>query len=59
MSNSPQFSTSEARWIGRQLKISWSRIDPEQFRRGLEVEVEHGAIDPETNVTGNDPAAHG
>jgi hypothetical protein len=26
----------------------------EQFRRGLEVELKHGAIDPETNVTGDD-----
>jgi hypothetical protein len=38
-----------------QLKIDWSQIDLEQFRRGLEVELEHGAIHPETNVTGDDP----
>ena len=25
-----------------------------QFRRGLEVELEHGTHDPETNVTGDD-----
>jgi hypothetical protein len=49
-----QFSTKEARSIGTQLKIDWSQIDLEQFRRGLEVEFEHGAIDPETNVTGDD-----
>ena len=49
-----QFSKEEARSIGAQLKIDWSQIDLEQFRRGLEVELEHGAIDPETNVTGDD-----
>lgn len=49
-----QFSTEEARSIGTQLKIDWSKIDLEQFRRGLEVELEHGAIDSETNVTGDD-----
>jgi Protein of unknown function (DUF5661) len=49
-----QFSTQEALLIGTQLKIDWSQIDLEQFRRGLEVELEHGAIDPETNVTGDD-----
>jgi Protein of unknown function (DUF5661) len=49
-----QFSTKEALLIGTQLKIDWSQIDLEQFRRGLEVELEHGAIDPETNVTGDD-----
>ena len=54
-----QFSTEEARSIGTQLKISWSEIDLEQFRRGLEVELEHGARDPETNVTGDDPMLTG
>jgi len=49
-----QFSAKEALSIGTQLKIDWSQIDLEQFRRGLEVEPEHGAIDPETNVTGDD-----
>jgi hypothetical protein len=49
-----QFSTKEALSIGTQIKIDWSQIDLEQFRRGLEVELEHGAIDPETNVTGDD-----
>jgi hypothetical protein len=49
-----QFSAKEARAIGTKLKIDWSQIDLEQFRRGLEVELEHGAIDPETNVTGDD-----
>jgi hypothetical protein len=54
MNNKRQFSTEEARSIGNQLQIDWSQIDLEQFRRGLEVELEHGARDPETNVTGND-----
>ena len=49
-----QFSATEARSIGSQLKIDWSQIDLEQFRRGLEVELDHGAIGPETNVTGDD-----
>ena len=54
MNKKRQFSTEEARSIGTQLKIDWSQIDLKQFRRGLEVELEHGAIDPETNVTGDD-----
>ena len=53
MSKKRQFTTEEARSIGTQLKIDWSQIDLEQFRRGLEVELEHGAIDLETNVTGD------
>ena len=54
MGNKRQFSTEEARSTGTQLDIDWSQIDLEQFRRGLEVELEHGAIDSETNVTGDD-----
>jgi hypothetical protein len=54
MGNTRQFSTEEARWIGMQLDMDWSQIDLEQFRRGITVELDHGAIDPETNVTGDD-----
>ncbi len=54
MSKKRQFSTEEARSIGAQLKIDWLKIDLEQFRRGLEIELEHGAVDPDTNVTGDD-----
>jgi hypothetical protein len=54
MDSQRQISTEEARSIGGQLGINWTQIDLEQFRRGLEVELEHGAHDPETNVTGDD-----
>ncbi len=49
----------EARAIGARLGIDWTKVDPEQFRRGLEVEFEHGARDPETNVTNDDPVLTG
>jgi hypothetical protein len=54
MDSKRRISTEEARAIGTQLGIDWAKIDLEQFRRGLEVELEHGAHDPETNVTGDD-----
>ena len=54
MDSTRQISTEEARSIGAQLGINWKQIDLEQFRRGLEVELEHGAHDPETNVTDDD-----
>jgi hypothetical protein len=44
----------EARHVGASLGVDWKKIDLEQFRRGLEVELEHGARDPETNVTNDD-----
>ena len=47
-------TTEEAREIGNLLKIDWIKIDLDQFRRGLEVEFEHGSRDPETDVTHDD-----
>ena len=53
MKNKRKFSDQEAREVGMQLGLDWTQIDLEQFRRGLEVELEHGEIDLETNVTGD------
>lgn len=47
-------STDEAKRVGDSLRIAWDAVDLEQFRRGLEVELEHGSRDPETNVTNDD-----
>ena len=43
--------------IGTRLKMDWSQIDLEQFRRALGNELEHGdgRRDLETNVSGYDP----
>jgi len=49
-----QFSFVEAKQIGETLGIDWVAFDVEQFRIGLEVELEHGARDPQTNVTDDD-----
>jgi hypothetical protein len=54
MSAKEHFATEKAREIGDKLNIDWSRFDVEQFRMGLDVELEHGLVDPSTNVTGND-----
>ncbi len=51
MTNKKKFSDQEAREVGTQLGLNWKKIDLEQFRRGLEIELEHGAIDPQTDVT--------
>ena len=54
MSEKRRFSPDEAKRIGNNLGINWNQVDLEEFRRGLEVELEHGARDPETNVTNDD-----
>jgi len=54
VANKRRISAEEARNVGSTLKIDWTKVDLEQFRRGLEVELEHGVRDPETNVTNDD-----
>ena len=53
------FTIEEAKQIGNQLGITWDRWDVEQFRMGLDVELEHGTISPSTNVTNDDPLLTG
>lgn len=55
------FTREEALRIGRELGIDWSksRFDAEQFRVGLNTELEHGRRDPVTNVTNDNPLLTG
>ena len=53
------FTTEQALEIGNKLGIDWGRFNVEQFRIGLNVELEHGLNAPSTDVTGNDPILTG
>ncbi|MBW2976055.1 hypothetical protein KY347_01265 [Candidatus Woesearchaeota archaeon] len=53
------FSEEEAKEVGEKLGIEWDKFDVDQFRRGMDVELEHGTIDPSTNVTDDDPIMTG
>ena len=53
------FTFEEAKEIGEQLGITWDKYDVEQFRMGMDVELEHGTIDSNTNVTDDDPLMTG
>lgn len=44
----------ECRALGESVGIDFKHINFDQFKMGLVVELEHGAIDPQTNVTNND-----
>ena len=59
MSTQKHFTSDKAREIGEQLGIDWAAFGVEQFRMGLDVELEHGSHDPATDVTGNDPLLTG
>ena len=53
------FTSEEAKKIGEQLGVDWSKFDVEQYRMGMNVELEHGSQDPVTNVTNDDPLTTG
>ena len=59
MSAKTHFNTEQAHEIGDTLGIDWSHFDVEQFRMGLDVELEHGLVSPSTDVTGDDPILTG
>jgi len=59
MSVKKSFTTEEAKQIGGALGIDWSKFDVEQYRMGLDVELEHGLVDLHTNVTNDDPMMTG
>ncbi len=59
MSIKKHFSLDDAERIGKELGINWEKFDVEQFRRGMDVELEHGLVDPHTNVSNDDPLITG
>ncbi|HEY2372942.1 MAG TPA: DUF5661 family protein [Gaiellaceae bacterium] len=55
------FSAEDARRVGAEIGINWDSapFDLEQFRSGMDVELEHGLHDLATNLTDNDPVMTG
>jgi hypothetical protein len=56
MSAHARFTLDEVRAAGERIGIDWdaSQFSLEQFGMGMNVELEHGTRDPQTNVTGDD-----
>ena len=61
MADRTSFTAEEARSVGAEIGIDWASapFDVEQFRMGMDVELEHGLHDPQTNVSGSDPIVTG
>ena len=53
------FTAEKAKAIGEQLGVDWNKFDVEQFRMGMDVELEHGSRDSATNVSNDDPLITG
>jgi hypothetical protein len=59
MTSKKHFTPEEAKKIGEGLDVKWDKFDIEQYRMGLDVEMEHGLIDKKTNITNDDPVMTG
>jgi hypothetical protein len=55
----PKVTLDEARRIQAEVGGETASLAPEQFRQGLEVELEHGVTFPDANVTNNHPLLTG
>jgi hypothetical protein len=56
-----RFTRAEAEEIGRKLGVDWDNnpFDVDEFRLGLDIELEHGMRNPATNITDDDPVMTG
>ena len=55
----PEVSLKEARLILKEVNKGNMKIDPQDFKTGLEVELEHGLQFKDANVTNNHPLLTG
>ena len=61
MSPKKVFTPEQAQEVAKKIGLDFGSVefDVEQFRMGMDVELEHGKVDPQTNVTDNDPVKTG
>jgi hypothetical protein len=52
-----EMSSEEAKKLGESMGIKWEAVKftPEALAQGYKVELEHGTISPDTNITDDDP----
>lgn len=48
------FNFNDSMYIANKLGIKFEKFSKEDFLRGLNIELEHGTINPLTNVTNDD-----
>ena len=56
-----RFTAEQTQAVAGKIGLDFDVVafDLEQFRRGMEVELEHGSRDPATDVTNDDPIITG
>ena len=50
----PSFTVEEANEVATRLGVKWDKYNVDQFRKGMDVELEHGKVNSVTNVTNDD-----
>lgn len=53
------FTAEEAKEVGEKIGIKWDKFNIDQFRRGMDVELEHGTVDKNTNISNDGPIMTG
>ena len=48
------FTKEIAKQLGDTFGLTWDKFDAQQLANGMNVELEHGTVDPSTNVSNND-----
>jgi hypothetical protein len=48
------FNEAYAKKLGEEFGLNWDKFDANQLADGMNVELEHGTVDPDTNVTNDD-----
>jgi hypothetical protein len=59
MKSKNKFTKKEAEIVGVKLGITWEKFDVGQFRKGMNVELEHGRINLYTNVSNDNSVMTG
>lgn len=48
------YELKDALYVAKVLNVKFDKFTPEEFLDGINIELEHGTISPETNVTNDD-----
>ena len=48
------YSLKDVYYVASLLNINFDKFTPEEFLEGINIELEHGKINPQTNVTNDD-----
>ncbi len=48
------YNINDCLYVAKLLDVKFDKFTPQEFLSGINIELEHGTIDPKTNVTNDD-----